>query len=216
MYHFFSDLVYAFFSTSLRILFLTFYKVKLKGSENFPNEGPLLIVSNHISEWDPPFLGCLLPWQVHWLAKTDLFQLGGGKMSGFFEILHCIPVDREKADRGVIRKVVHLLKEKRPVVIFAEGGTTIDESSVLGSHPELKEGAAMFAQLAKVPILPVILNGTLSLYTKKTWLSFRKHSLEIVVGPTFHLQSRNRSEASQEILQKLLLLKPQLTHQQIH
>src|SRR3989338_7833501 len=84
-----SDIVYGFFRALLIILFRVFFRVKLSGSTHCPkNGGPLLIVSNHLSEWDPPFLGSFLPWQVNWLAKVELFELLGGWMNVFFRTLH--------------------------------------------------------------------------------------------------------------------------------
>src|SRR5689334_11745095 len=87
------DGVYWIFATLLFLAFRLCFKVRIVGLENCPMSGPLLIASNHISEWDPPFLGCMLPWQVWWLAKVELFELLGGKMDGFFRTLHCVPVD---------------------------------------------------------------------------------------------------------------------------
>ena len=47
------------------------------GGENLPGPGPALIVSNHISNYDPVVLGAFLVangrWP-HWLAKKELFQ----------------------------------------------------------------------------------------------------------------------------------------------
>jgi 1-acyl-sn-glycerol-3-phosphate acyltransferase len=204
-----SDIVYAVFSFLLFCLFRIFFRVRVEGLENCPKSGPLLIVCNHISEWDPPFFGSCLPWQVNWLAKVELFELLGGKMNGFFEVLHCVPVDREKTDFSAIKQVVKLLRGNRPVVIFAEGGTRTDETSILGTNPQLKEGAASMAILAGCPILPAVLNGTVSVYHLKNWL-FRRQTLEVVIGPVFNLTSRDRSEASKEILEHLLDLRSKL------
>jgi 1-acyl-sn-glycerol-3-phosphate acyltransferase len=210
-----SDLVYWFFRTSLIIIYHLRFRVRVIGREHLPRHGPLLVASNHISEWDPPFLGSCLPWQVHWVAKVELFELLGGGMNFFFRMLHCIPVDREKADLAAIRKVVKVLKEPRPVVVFAEGGVRTDESSLLGSAPKLKEGAAMMAILGKSRILPVLLNGTVQMYNWKSWFRFRRPLVEVVIGPVFELDGKDREKATQEILKRLLALKPLLQQQQI-
>lgn len=206
-----SDLVYGSFAATLVVIFRLFFRVRVVGRENCPQKGPLLVVSNHLSEWDPPFLGAFVPWQVHWLAKVELFELLGGKMNGFFQMLHCVPVDREKADLSAVKKVVRLLKGSRPVAVFAEGGVRNDETSLLGSEPMLKEGAATMAILAgSPPILPILLNGTMGLYRRKTWFSWRRHQLEIVIGAPFTLESKDRYEATKQILNRLLELKTQL------
>lgn len=213
---FLSDMVYGFFQQTLRwIIFPSCFRVRVVGLEHCPSQGPLLVVCNHVSDWDPPFLGSALPWQVHWLAKVELFELLNGKMNSFFRTLHCIPVDREKADLSAVKQIVKLLKETRPVVVFAEGGIRQDETSLLGSHPELKEGAATMALLADAPLLPALLTGTKSLYQGRKWLTFRRHELELVIGPVFRLSSRDRSQATEEIKQKMLALKSSLNKQQI-
>ena len=183
--------------------------------EHCPAEGPLLVACNHLSEWDPPFLGCYLPWQVHWMAKVELFELMGGRMNGFFRMLHCVAVDRSKSDLAAIKHVVHLLKGSRPIVVFAEGGVRRDEGSILGAKPVLKEGAGILAVLSGAPVLPVVLNGTFGAYSWRKWLSGRRHILEIVVGPVFQVSSRDRGEATKEILEHMVALKPQLAQQVI-
>ena len=210
------DIVYGLFRAMLMILFRIFFRVRMVGLEHCPKDGgPLLVVCNHLSEWDPPFLGSCLPWQVHWLAKVELFELFDGRMDGFFRMLHCVPVDREKTDLGAVKEIVRLLKGKRPVVVFAEGGTCIDDHSVLGRAPELKEGAASMAILADCPILPVLLNGTLALYQWQNWFSFRRCLLEVVIGPVFKLKTRDRAKATRQILERMLELKPQLQQKEI-
>ena len=211
-----SDIMYGLFRASLIVIFRVFFHVRIVGRHHCPKDGrPLLVVSNHISEWDPPFVGSSLPWQVHWLAKTELFELLGGKMNGFFHMLHCIPVDRDQVDLSIVKHTVRLLKGKRPVVVFAEGGVRRNETSVLGGNPQLKEGAASMAILAGCEILPMIVNGTFAAYRWQNWLSFRRPMLEIIIGPVFKPKGRDRSQVTQEILQQLLNLKPQLKQSKI-
>ncbi len=210
------DVVYGLFRAMLMVLFRIFFRVRVVGREHCPQDGgPLLVVCNHLSEWDPPFLGTCLPWQVHWLAKIELFELLGGGTSGFFRMLHCIHVDRKKTDLGAVKEVVRLLNGKRPVVVFAEGGTCTDEHSVLGHSPELKEGAASMAILADCPILLVVLNGTTALYQLRNWFFFRRCLLEVVIGPVFRLETRDRAEATRQILTRMLELKSSLQQQKV-
>ncbi len=209
-----SDLFYQFCKTVLRWAFRVCYRVRVTGLEHCPSRGPLLLVCNHLSEWDPPFFGSMLPWQVNWLAKVELFELCGGKMNVLFRTLHCVPVDREKADLSAIKQVVKLLRQERPVVVFAEGGVRTDETSLLGSRPELKEGAAAMAILSGSPIQPALLNGTIQAYKGRNWW-FRRCQLELVLGPVFRLETKDRAEATQLILEKMLALKPQLAQQTI-
>jgi|GEM_PF-292642 len=207
-----SDIFYALCQLTSAVVFRMCFRIRVHGLQYCPKSGPLLVVSNHISEWDPVFLGCLLPWQVHWLAKIQLFNLWHGRMHGFFRMMHCVPVDRDKADLAAIKQVVRLLKDSRPVVIFCEGGVRRDERSLLGDTPELKGGAAAIAKMAKCPILPVLINGTFAAYKKRNWLG-RRRLLEMVVGPVFELDDHDRERATESIMAHLLALKPQLVQQ---
>ncbi|MCC7518112.1 MAG: 1-acyl-sn-glycerol-3-phosphate acyltransferase [Verrucomicrobiae bacterium] len=204
------DLVYGVFRALLIALFRVFFRVRVVGRANCPKRGPLLVVCNHLSEWDPPFFGSFLPWQVHWLAKAELFALLGGRMNGFFRMLHCVPVDRNRADFSAVKEIARLLRGRRPVVVFAEGGTRSDETSLLGAAPALKEGAASMAFLGGTPpILPCLLTGTLALHDWRNWL-LRRPLLEVVIGEPFTLDTRDRFEATRLILDRLLALKPLL------
>lgn len=207
-----SDLFYQFCKEVLHWTFRLFFRVRVTGLEHCPSNGPLLVVCNHISEWDPPFLGSMLPWQVNWMAKVELFELCGGKMNILFRALHCVPVNREKADLSAVKQVVKLLKGKRPVLVFAEGGVRTDEKSLLGKTPELKEGAAAMAILAGCPILPILLNGTVRTYHLQNWF-FRGHVMEVVIGPVFRLETKDRGEATKTILDRMLALKSGLIQQ---
>ena len=210
------DFFYAVCKMILAVIFRVLFRVRVVGYEHASSHrGPLLVVANHISEWDPFFMGSCLPWQVHWLGKVELFELLGGRMAHLLRILHCFPVDRQKADLGAIKEIVRRLKSGRPVVVFAEGGIRCDETSLLGSAPQLKEGAAIAAIHAGCPILPILLNGTVSLYMRRNWILFRRRMLEVVIGPVFRFESRDRAGVTAEILRHQLALKPLLKQREI-
>ena len=99
-----SDLVYGIFKGSLRAILPVFFHMRVVGLENCPpGGGPLVVISNHLGEWDPPIMGSHLPWQVHWLAKVELFELLGGRMNGFFRGLKTSPVSRARASSSAPR-----------------------------------------------------------------------------------------------------------------
>ena len=47
---------------------------KVSGAENVPPVGPLVIVSNHLSNFDPSLLSCSLPRRLNYLAKDGIFR----------------------------------------------------------------------------------------------------------------------------------------------
>ena len=54
-----------------------YFSGKTYGLEHVPREGPLVIVSNHASDFDPPFLAISLCRPVAFMAKEELFQVPG-------------------------------------------------------------------------------------------------------------------------------------------
>src|SRR5699024_4282172 len=50
------------------------YRPRITGSDFMPQDGPVLIVSNHLSGLDTILLPCFSPRQVRFLAKASLFK----------------------------------------------------------------------------------------------------------------------------------------------
>lgn len=124
------------------------------GGENLPGPGPALIVSNHISNYDPVVLGAFLVangrWP-HWLAKKELFSVPivGWVASASGQI----PVDRKGPNPA---KVLHdakaALDKGMTVVMYPEGTITADP---LHWPMTGRTGAARLALETGVPVIPV-------------------------------------------------------------
>lgn len=54
----------------LRILFKIFLRLEVKGAENIPATGPLVIASNHLSLLDPPVIGVASTRKVHFMGQN--------------------------------------------------------------------------------------------------------------------------------------------------
>lgn len=141
--------------TGLRLL----YRYRLEGLEHFPREGPLLVVSNHQSHLDPPIVGSLLPRHAYYIARLTLFN--SRVFGGIISLLNTIPIDQTKGDLEAIRSVLSHLEKGRAVVIFAEGSRTHD-----GGINPFKPGTALILRRAKVPVLPVALEGAFDVWPR--------------------------------------------------
>ena len=177
------------------------FRMQVRGWEHVPRVGGLLIVSNHISVFDPPILGSFIPRPVYWMAMVELFR---HRLFGFLApCMRCIPVDRQKGDSSAVRTAVRHLRAGDCVVIFPEGGVRDGETSALHGNGEFKEGAAIIARLAHVPVLPVVLSGTRAAYDWHNWF-FRRPPIRIEFGKPFLMDKHvTREQASDLLLNRM-------------
>ncbi len=129
------------------------------GAKHVPKEGPLVVVSNHASDFDPPLLSCAVGRPVAYMAKEELFRIPVLKQG--IELYGAYPVKRGAADRSAIRSALNCLSEGWAVGLFLEGTRTVDARI---TNPKL--GAALIAAKAKVPLLPISLWGTEAIFKK--------------------------------------------------
>ena len=132
---------------------------RVYGTENVPQEGPLLVVSNHASDFDPPILSCCVQRPVAYMAKEELFRVPILKQA--ITLYGAYPVKRGAADRTAIRSAIECLQAGWAVGVFLQGTRTPD-----ARIPDPKLGAALIAAKVKVPLLPVSLWGTEAIFQK--------------------------------------------------
>jgi len=178
------------------------FHMQIRGRDLVPRTGGLLIVSNHISYFDPPVLGSFVPRPVYWLAMQELFEHRiFGKL---VTCMRCLPVDRAKGDSRAVRDAVRRLRAGECVVIFPEGGIRTDDDSAIHGEGEFKEGAAIIARLAHVPVMPVVLHGTRAAYDWRNWF-FRRPPITIEFGEPFLLDKHvSREEASETLRRRMV------------
>ena len=122
--------------------------VTRKYMDKLPSDGPVLVCCNHISYKDPIVLGGLLPRQLYFMAKEELFR--NALVGGVLKALGAFPVARGKGDTAAMETARHLLEDGNVVAIFLEG-----TRSRTGKLLQPKSGAAILAYQTKAPVLPV-------------------------------------------------------------
>lgn len=135
-----------------------FYPLRINGARRLP-EGPVVLVSNHISNWDVLALGRVFDRQICFMAKKELFK--NPLLRRIVEGLGAFPVDRGSADVGAIRRSLELLSEGGVVGIFPQGTRVKDDSSF-----EMADGASMIALRARASIVPVHIVGPYRLFRR--------------------------------------------------
>ncbi|MDR1784403.1 MAG: 1-acyl-sn-glycerol-3-phosphate acyltransferase [Endomicrobium sp.] len=136
-----------------RLIFSLFYRWRIEGLENVPCLGPAIIVSNHISFFDPPLIGSAIRRPLYFMAKKELFDIP--VLKWIIKQTHAFPIKRDGQDMMAMRKALSLLKEGHLLLMFPEG--TRSKNCVMG---KARAGAGMLACNAQLPLIPVKLRNT--------------------------------------------------------
>ncbi|MCX7971288.1 MAG: 1-acyl-sn-glycerol-3-phosphate acyltransferase [Negativicutes bacterium] len=170
--------MYRLFKAVLRRFFRLLFRPVVVGSCRFPADRPLIVVCNHRSNWDPPFLGAMLDDErpVRYMAKQELFA---GRWQGWL-MRQCgaFPVRRGTADRQAIKMAMDILSGNGIVGLFPEG--TRSKTGELGKGAA---GVALIAVKTGAMIVPCALSGTELMFKPGVW----RPVLKLAVGEPFTL-----------------------------
>jgi len=155
---------YLFIWTLVRNLSRFLWRLTWEGIENIPREGGVILASNHISWYDPPFVSVSCPREVHFMAKRELFSI---PVLGFIiRNLNAFPVSRGKYDRQALENSIQVLKNGHALIVFPEG----TRSRTRGEFLPPKAGIGVLAREGQVPIVPTYISGSEELL--KVFFSF--------------------------------------------
>jgi 1-acyl-sn-glycerol-3-phosphate acyltransferase len=137
------------------------YGVEVRGVENVPQRGAVILAINHRSNFDPPLMGGFSPREVHFFAKEELFR--NPFLSRFIRYLNAFPVRRGQFDRESLSHSVHVLKHGQTLVFFPEG-TRAPADGFL----KAKLGLGWVVHLSGADIVPVYIHGSVAARLKRT------------------------------------------------
>ena len=133
------------------------YRLELHGIErHIPDEGPALIVCNHVSYMDALILSAAIPRPVRFVMYYRIFNIP--VMRWIFRTAKAIPIAGAREDPQIMQRafdaVDAALAEGELVCIFPEGALTKD-----GNMAPFKGGVNRILERRPVPVVPMALQG---------------------------------------------------------
>jgi 1-acyl-sn-glycerol-3-phosphate acyltransferase len=173
---------------TIRFLAKALTKFIIVDPDNIPGEGAVLLTTNHLSRLDTPLLLAIA-------KRTDLVAVVAKKYrkKPFFKWIlgkvgTMVWMDRETTDFSAMRQALNYLRQGAIVGIAPEGTRSRDSQGLL----EAKQGAALMAARASVPIVPLGIIGSEKINSH--WLHFRRPPVTIRVGKPYTLPEFDRKD----------------------
>lgn len=162
------------------------YRVKYKGLEKIPSEGPVVLVCNHVAFVDPAIIMGRVRRPSKFVMHHKIYNKFGMKL--LFKAAKTIPIASAKVDpemtEAAFASVRAALADGDVVCIFPEGGLTPD-----GQIGQFKRGIERIVAETPVPVVPMALNNLwgsmFSRYAKKVIQRMPRKFLakvELIVG----------------------------------
>ncbi len=137
--------------TVMQILLKFFYKVEVRGKENFEKAGDrAVIICNHVSYLDAPVLAAFLPGRPMFAVNSHVANWFW--VRPFLKMVDAFPLD--PTNPFSLKGLIHKVREDRHCVIFPEGRLT-----ETGALMKIYDGPGMIADKSDAVVLPVRLDG---------------------------------------------------------
>jgi 1-acyl-sn-glycerol-3-phosphate acyltransferase len=166
---------------------------RVEGLENVPQEGPGILLMNHIGWVDPIVLVHVVPRNIVPLGKVEVFEY---PVIGIFpRIWGAVPVQRGGVDRRAIQIALDVLRKKEIILVAPEGTR----------NPRLQKGKGGFAYLASrsgAPIIPVAIEGSTGYPVIRYSRRWRESPIAVKFGRPFVYREEYK-RAGREELRKL-------------
>jgi len=169
------------------MLMKAMYRLRVRGIENIPDDGPALLVCNHVSYLDALLISGAVPRPARFVMYYRIFNTPGA--GWVFRAARAIPIAGAREDAALMEKafadVDAALAAGELVCIFPEGALTKD-----GEIAPFKTGVERILTNRPVPVIPLALRGMwVSMWSNRSSKlrqlrmprRFRAH-IELVIG----------------------------------
>lgn len=171
------------------IIFRIFYSLKITGSENIPEEGPIILCANHSSFYDSMLVGLCTKRKVRFIIYEKYYNKWF--LRPFIRLLKAIPVSEGGINKEAAKIAIKILKEGGVIGIFPEGRLT--RTGLMGPG---RPGAALLATLTNAKIVPITINGAFSIYPKGRRFPRLSGKITVEVHSPISVDSEKRKEKS--------------------
>lgn len=190
-------MLYSLMKFLFSVFFTVFFRADIRGRENIPKDGPVILAANHMSNFDPPFLACFLERPVCYMAKLELFEHPVFGLA--IRACHAFPVKRGAADRGAIKAAIQVLKSGKVLGLFPEG-----TRSRTGRMGKAEAGIGLIAAMTGAPVVPACIIGTDRIG--------RFPKLRLLIGKPIHFEGNRKDKDmlaafSQSVMTHVIALK---------
>lgn len=166
------------------------FRYRVEGA--IPKSGGVLVAANHASYLDIPLLGCGMGRRAWYLGRSDLFPVP--VLNGILQRLGWIPLRPGRLDRDAFGKAISLIQAGKVVVIFPEGGRSLD-----GHLRQPKAGIGVIVSQTGCPVVPAYIKGTFDvLPAGASWPRFKPVTVRLGEPVTFesgHPKEHDKGDA---------------------
>ena len=142
-------------------VFRVLWRPQVRGLENLPRDGAVIVASNHLSFVDSVVIPLVVPRRVRFLAKAEYFEGRGvrGRLRAFFfrHVVAAVPVNRDsqRDSMASLQAALGVLRDGQAFGIYPEGTRSRDGRLYRG-----RTGVGWLALESGAPIVPVCVTGT--------------------------------------------------------
>jgi 1-acyl-sn-glycerol-3-phosphate acyltransferase len=138
---------------SLSFLLLTLgFSLRMEHRKRVPRTGPVLILANHQSFFDPILLGLAATRPLVYLARKTLFKPPW--FGWLITSLNSVPLDQDGVAKDGLKAILKRLQCGDAVVVFPEGTRT-----ETGGLSPLKPGVLLLIKRVRMTIVPMGIAG---------------------------------------------------------